>query len=205
MAESTIVRAILIDPSPIFRDGMRGCLNQGGHLVLSEARNLEETLQQLETLRPDLALLGPNLTENETLATCREINCQWSSIKTIIVSSYAEDPLFRADAIYAGTAGCLLPSVSHENCLEAVAKVVAGQSLFHHDELAHGYQPIKLTPREREILKLLSEEKKDKQIAKTLGTSVTTVRNHTQHILEKLEVHNRQEALRRAKRRGWPV
>jgi hypothetical protein len=44
MAESTIVRAILIDSSPIFRDGMRGCLIQGGHHVLSAARNLEETV-----------------------------------------------------------------------------------------------------------------------------------------------------------------
>lgn len=205
MTETASARVILVDPSSIFRDGMSSCLNQGGHLVVSEARNLEETLQQLELLQPGLALLGPNLTENETLAICREISCRRSSTKTIIITLYSQDALFRADAIYAGAAACLEPTISHEECLAAVLRVIAGQSLFQHSELSHGDLPIKLTQRERQVLKLLAEGKENTDIAHELGTSVVTIRNHAQHILEKLEVHSRQEAVRRARRRGWPV
>lgn len=205
MAETTIARAILVDSSSIFCDGIRKCLNQGGHLVLTQAHNLDETFRQLEAVQPNVAILGPNLTENEALAICREMSCRWPDIKTIIVSSYAQDTLFRADAIYAGAAGCLLPTANQESYLEAITMVMTGKNLFRHEELAPGYQPIRLTMREREILKLLGEGKGTQEIAQLLGTRVSTIRNHIQHILEKLQVHNRQAAVRRARRRGWPV
>lgn len=65
------------------------------------------------------------------------------------------------------------------------------------------FQPIVLTPREREVLKLLAEGKTDREIAAALALSAAAVRNHSQHILEKLDVHNRHEAVRRARRLGW--
>lgn len=205
MLETTCARAILVDHGPFFFDALRVCLGKAGHVVQNHAQNVEETLQQLQTDPLDLAIMGPSLTESESLSVCREISCRAPNTKRVIFTLLAEDPLFRADAIYAGASACLLQGIGHEECLQAVSTVIAGRGLFSMEELSHGMRPIKLTRRERETLKLIAEGKGDKEIADVLVVSVTTIRNHAQRVLEKLEVHNRQEALRRARRRGWPI
>ena len=80
---------------------------------------------------------------------------------------------------------------------------MTGHQLFSRGILSLAFQQIELTARERTVLKLLAESKTDREIAAALGLSVATVRNHSQHILEKLGVHNRHEAVRRARRLGW--
>ncbi len=205
MPETTTAQLIIVDSSPFFCDGMRTCLGAGGHVVLSHAHTIEDTLQLIDTLPLDSVILGPSLSEDESLAICREIACRCSSIKTVIFTSYAEDPLFRADAIYAGAAACLCPDITHKECLATVVAVMTGRSLFSREELVNGLQPIRLAGRERDVLKLLANGKSDSEIAKSLALQVRTVRNYVQRTLEKLSVHNRQEAVRRARRRGWPV
>lgn len=203
MSQVRTSRVIVVEVGSLFFEGMRHCLEIGRHVVLAHSRNLEEALQHLDLHRPDLAVIGPNLPEYESLAVCREIICRWPDTKTVLFSPYSEDPLFQADAVYAGAAACLLPVVACEDFLQAVAAVLAGQKLFSYEVLAHGFQPIALTPRERDVLKLLAEGKTDREIADKLTLQTRTVRNHSQRLLEKLGVSGRKDALRRAHRRGW--
>ncbi len=196
------VRVLLVDPSPPFYAGIRDCLMLGRHVPLGQVRNLEEALRQADSLHPDLILVGPHIVEDESLAVCREVSSRWPSIKTIIFTMHADDPLFQSDAVYAGAAACLWQGVTDEECLKAVDAVMAGHQLFSREILAPDRQPIALTAREREVLKLIAEGKTDREIANTLVLSHRTVRNYSQRILQKLGIHSRQEAVRRARRRG---
>ncbi len=113
-----------------------------------------------------------------------------------------KDPLFQTDAVYAGASACLPIGTSDAECLAAISAVMAGHQLFPREILAQGLQLIALTPRERAVLKLLAEGKTDREIANALTVKTATIRTHTQHILEKLGVHSRQEAVWRARHRG---
>jgi len=172
-------------------------------MALVHAQTLDNTLQQLDALHPDLIMIGPNFLEHESFAICREIISRWPGARIVLFSAQADDPLFQADAAHAGAAACLCPEVTHEECLAVIAGVMAGQRFFPYQALRQGFQVVKLTAREQEVLKLLAEGKTDREIASELVVKATTVRNHSQHILEKLSVHNRKEAVRRARRRGW--
>jgi len=152
---------------------------------------------------PALAVVGPNYAEFEGLALGRDILAQWPGIKLILYSHHAHDLFFQADAANVGIHACLPSNADATQTLNAVSAVLAGRLWFSHAVLSPLLRPEALTPREQEVLKLLAEDQPDKAIATVLGISVATVRNHSQHILEKLGVHRRQEAVRRARRLGW--
>lgn len=202
ITNSSTARVIIVDPTQYFCTGMRNCLAAGKHVVLGEARNLEEALHQLETLNPDLVVIGQNIAEHESLEICREITSRWPHIKTIIYTTLADDPLFQTDAVYAGASACLPIGTGDAECLAAITAVMSGHQLFPREILTEGLHPVALTPREREVLKLLAEGKTDKEIAQTLTLAFRTVRNHAHNILQKLDSRNRHEAVQRAKRRG---
>lgn len=193
MPEIIAARAIKIDPSSFFREGLDSCLSKGGHVAVLHASSPEEVWPQADTLHPDLALVGPNLAEDQSLALCRAMISRWPALKIILFSPHADDLLFQADAASAGA----------NACLAAITAVLAGHQLFSRGVLSQPFRPEELTAREREVLNLLAGEKTDREIAEMLGLSVNTVHNHSQRILEKLGVHERREAVRRARRRGW--
>ncbi len=197
------VRAVVVDASPLAYAGILECLNLGEHTVQGQARNLDEALQQLGATSTDLVVIGPSLSEDESLAVCREILCRWSSIKTIIITKHAGDPFYQADAVFSGAAACLPDTVTHQDCLAAIDEVMSGHLLFPREIMDQAFEPIELTARERAVLKLLAEGKSDREIARALCVEFTTVRTHSKNIIEKFGVHNRQEAVRRARRRGF--
>lgn len=92
--------------------------------------------------------------------------------------------------------------MTDEEYLAIIANAIAGHQLFTREILSLAFQAITLTAREREVLQLVIEGRTDPEIASVLAIKVPTVHNHTQHILEKLGVHDRHEAVRRARRRG---
>ena len=169
-------------------------------MVLAHAHSLAEAMERSGVLTPDLAVVGPNFTEYESLTLCRAILSRWPNIKVIIFSRHAADPLFQADAASAGANACLPREASEAETLAAVAAVMAGYLVFPREVLAEAFRPIDLTAREREVLRHLAEGKTDREIASALGLSHATVRNHSQRILEKLGVHERREVVRRARR-----
>lgn len=196
-------RAIILDPSSFFREGMDSCLSKGGHVTLAQGRSLTEVVQRLDALTPNLALVGPNFSELESLALCREMTCRWSALKVILFTRHANDPLFQADVAHAGANACLSREAGEAEFLEAIEAVMAGYQLFPRDVLSQVFQPAPLTPREREVLQLLAKGKTDRQIADALTLGLPTIRKHSHKIIEKLGVHERREAVRRARRLGW--
>jgi DNA-binding NarL/FixJ family response regulator len=200
MTETVAVRATIVDSRPLFRDAIRACLTKGGYVVLSQARDFDEAMRQADSLHPDLMIVGPHLAES-SLTVCREIVIHLPTVKVILFTAHADEVLFQADAVHAGVASCLRPESTTDECLAVIAKVMAGHQFFSNEILSLAFEPIKLTARELAVLRLMAEGKSDREIAATLGVTISTIRNHTQHILEKLNVHHRQ-ALWRARSRG---
>ncbi len=203
MAERTQARALVIDPSPLFCEGIADHLSRGGHTVLAHAPDEATGLQCAHSLEPNLVVLGPHLEADESLALCREITRQWPGIKMIVITGQADDPLFQADAACSGASACLPAEVSGQGCLSAIEAVMGGHLLFSREVLSQAFQPIRLSVREQEVLDLLAQGKSDREIAAALVLAVSTVRNHAQRLLAKLGVHSRAEAVQRARRRGW--
>ena len=168
---------------------------------MGQVSNLEEARQQVDALEPNLMILGPHLAESG-LAICCSITSRTPTLKRILFTAHANDLIFQADAVYAGVNALLFPESTEEDCLETIAKVMAGHQFFSNEVLALAFQQIDLTKRERQVLELVVQEKTDQEIANTLAISRFTIRNHTQRILEKLGVHGRKEAIWRARHRG---
>ncbi len=202
LPEAPPARTIL-DPSPFFCEGICSCLNAGGHVTLACAQNLDEIFQGQAALFPNLALVGPNILEHESLIVCRELIHRWPTLKIILFSHHVNDPLFQADAASAGASACLPREAGEQECLSTIAAVLAGHQLFSREVMSLAFRPIELTVREREVLQLLAQGKTDREIADALVLSITTVRKYSHQILEKLDVHTRHEAVRRAQRLGW--
>lgn len=201
MPETTFLRAFVIDPRPLFGGAMRACMSKGGHALLGQALTLSEGLSQVDSLQPDLLIVGPHVGESG-LTICRDIRHRLPTLKIILFTAHADDSLFQADAVYTGVSALVRPESTDAECLAVIAQLKAGQPFFPQEFLALASQPIHLTVRERDVLKLMAEGRTDHEVADALGLKVSTVRNHVQRILEKLSVRSRREAIWRAQRRG---
>jgi DNA-binding NarL/FixJ family response regulator len=93
-------------------------------MVVGQARNSQEALQQTDSPCPDLIIVGPHLAESG-LSVCREISRRLPTLKILLFTAHTDNPLFLADAANAGIAACLPPETTEEECLAMIAKVMA--------------------------------------------------------------------------------
>lgn len=196
------VRVVIFDPIEFFRIGLERCLEKAGHSVLGHACHLSDLPETLEGCVPDLVVIGPNFAEPDAFTLGRELLRRWPNVKLILYTSNATDPLVQVDAFHMGIRAVLPPSENSQlEMMKAIQAVLAGDPMF--TKAISKTHPATLTPREHDVLRLIAEGKSDREIAKALNLRVTTVRNYSQQILEKLGVHSRHDALRRARRLGW--
>lgn len=197
MAETATAHAIIVDPRRIFCSVISDCLTKGGHAVVGQVQSLDATKQLANSTYTNLVIIGPHFAE-QCLTVCQEIAAHQQTIKLIVFNKYASSPTFQADAIRVHASACLPPESNCDEWLATVAKVMVGQRCFSDEILYLAFHPPELTLREFDVLKLLADKKSDREIAKTLGIRFSTVRNHSQHILDKFNVCSRHEVIRRA-------
>jgi len=172
--------------------------------VGATAASGEEALAKLPQAAPDVLLLDlrmHGMSGVETLLAMKRAN---HSARVIILTSFETDEyIYRA--VQAGAQGYLLKDTSLKEMVEAIRTVHAGKRYIPRDiaaRLAERMMRTDLTPREIEILKLVSKGPTNKQIGHALGISENTVKNHVNSIIEKLEVSDRTEAATTAIQRG---
>jgi DNA-binding NarL/FixJ family response regulator len=198
---SAAATAITIDPSHFFREGMESCLFKAGFQPLSHAHSLAEALQALNGRVPALAAIGPNFTEPEAFALCRELLALWPDVQILLYTGHANDPRVQADAFHSGIRAVLTREAGEAETRATIAAIQRGEALFA--EAIRKSRPPSLTEREREVLKWMAEGKPDREIAHEMNVSYSTARTYAQRILEKLNVHERREAVWRGRRLGW--
>ncbi len=215
MTENDAIRVMLVDDHDMVRRGLATFLMAKQDLVLvGEAADGIEALEVCAEVQPDVILMDLIMPGMDGAETTRAIREQWPDVQVIALTSFQEKNLIK-EALEAGAIGYLLKNVTVEELSAAIRSAHAGQSalspeairvlLQDEEDTAEKIPDYKLTPREQEVLVLLVEGLNNRQIAERLFVSRATAKAHVSHILEKLDVSNRAEAITLALRRKLVV
>jgi two-component system NarL family response regulator len=199
------IRILIVDDHPVVRAGLTSMLGTQAELdVIGTASSGEEALAKLRQVEPDVVLLDLRMHGMSGVDTLLAMKQSAHDTRVIILTSFETDEdIYRA--VQAGAHGYLLKDTSLREMVEAIRAVHAGKRYIPRDiaaRLAERMMRTDLTPREIEILKLLSKGPTNKEIGRALNISENTVKNHVNSIIEKLEVSDRTEAATTAIQRG---
>ncbi|MFB3817804.1 MAG: response regulator [Candidatus Methylomirabilales bacterium] len=210
------IRILLVDDHALFRKGIASLLgSEPDFEVVGEAASGREAVERARELMPDVILMDvfmPGGSGPEATARIKEI-LPYVRIVMLTISEEDED-LF--EAVKSGAQGYLLKKIEPQALFgtlrgvmqgEApISRMMAGKILGEFSRLAkEPAAPAKgasLTPREHEVLELITQGKSNKEIASALSMAENTVKNHLKNILEKLHLENRVQAATFALRQG---
>ena len=204
------IRIVIADDHPIFRDGLRKLLTlEEDFVVVAEARDGKEVLEVLEEHQPDILLLDLKMPGLDGLTALQKLQSSKSRTKVIVLTA-SEDKNQFVQAMKFGTCGIVLKQTATELLIKSIRKVHAGEIwLDSHTTAAVMRQfssPIEQMPlngrdrdrsplsqREREIVILVAQGFKNKEMAEKMFISEQTVKNHLHNIFDKLGVSDRLE------------
>lgn len=197
-------RVVIAEDYTILRKGLKALLMTYPQMeVVGEAQNGHEAIHQVETLKPDLLLLDLSMPRLNGLEAIREIKKKSIQTRILVLTVHKEEDYILA-AFEAGADGYILKEASHNEFEVALDSVLSGKRYMSPDiseMVIEGYligkKAIKketswdtLTPREREILKLVAEGHTSKKVAEMLFLSVKTVDRHRANLMKKLNLHS---------------
>jgi two-component system, NarL family, response regulator DevR len=207
------VRVFLLDDHEIVRRGVKELLEAEGDLeVVGEAGTAAEALARIPPTRPDVAVLDVRLPDGDGVQVCREIRSSHPEIQCLMLTSFADDQaLF--EAIMAGASGYVLKQIKGADVVEAVRSVAAGRSLLDPSVTARVVERLRkgseedellarLSPQERNILRLIADGLTNRQIAEQVHLAEKTVKNYVSNLLAKLGMERRTQAAVYAARLG---
>jgi DNA-binding NarL/FixJ family response regulator len=179
--------------------------------VVGTATSGTDAVERIRALEPDVVLLDLGLPGIDGIEVTKRLRKELPWIEVLIFTIFDDEEKVLA-AIRAGASGYLLKGMEAQRIVEAIQEVHKGGSVvqpqlarrllrhFQRQPSPESYPP--LSPREREILVLISKGLSNPQVAGTLGVSRATVRTHLEHIYAKLDVSNRTEAVTEGIRKG---
>ena len=210
-------RLIVADDHALVRKGIEGMLQGEPDLVIvGEAADGREALELCHRLRPDLVLMDVCMPQMDGLAATRAIKKEMPATGVLVLTTY-EDADYLLEAVGAGASGYVIKDASCFELADAVRRALRGESPLDQ-ELAMrllrrmtagnkqttvpapvvdgetGLLPEPLTPREREVVRLLAQGRTNRQIAQELVISFATAKVHVEHIIAKLKVSDRSQA-----------
>ena len=209
------IKVLLVDDQQLMRDGIKMLLElEDGIELAAEARNGNEAIRLYNQHRPDVVLMDiemPNLNGIEATKKIRQLD---QHARILILTTFGQEDYVSA-ALLAGAKGFLLKAVSGEELADGIRKVNNGESILDGQStevLLDSYRLLSqqttkpnnalLNTREEQILKLIAEQKNNRSIAIKLQLAEGTVKNYISHILEKLHVRDRNQAVQAAKELG---
>ena len=203
--EARITSILLVDDHPIVREGLRAVINgQAGMHVVGEASNGQEALDQFKALAPDVVLLDLRMPGVDGLQAATFICAEDASAKVVILTTYQdEEDIYRV--LQVGVRGYMLKSAPISELVSCIKAVAVGKTWVPPSVgsvLARRVAAPELTRREQQVLHSMANGKSNKEIGVALNISEGTVKVHMTHILEKLKVSGRTEAIGAAVKRG---
>lgn len=199
------IRVLLVDDHHMVRMGIFGWIKKSADIeVVAEACNGAESISLFEQHQPDVVLMDRQLPDFEGIEATRRILAKCPAARIVVLSIDETEEAIHA-AEQAGACGYLSKSLSRNALLGAIRSVAAGERHFRGEigaRLAERSIRVSLSPREREVLQLVAEGRANKEIGGFLGLSLSTVKNHLAHILQKLDAPDRTRAVTIALERG---
>jgi DNA-binding NarL/FixJ family response regulator len=212
------IRILIVDDQTMFRQGMRVLLSsQPDFEVAGEAADGEEALAKAAALKPQVVLMDLRMPLLDGAAATRRLRAAQPACRVIVLTTFEEDAAV-FDSLRAGAIGYLLKDAPTEKLYEAIRAAARGESFLQPSvaaklvaefarlsEQAPTWSQVlaePLSPRELEILRLLSSGATNKEIASQLVLAEGTVKNHVTNILTKLDVTDRTAAAIKAKELG---
>lgn len=197
-----MIRVVLGDDHTLVRKGIKALLDSSIAEVVGEAEDGRALLRAVRTLKPDIALVDVSMPLLNGIEATRRIKRLSRETRVIILSMYA-DKGYIGQARRAGAWGYVRKDEAPDRLLAAIESVAGGAPYFPGgvpQEAEEGAPP--LTEREREVLQLIAEGKRNAEIAQIMSRSLHTVRNHRARLMRKLGAHSAAELVEAAERLG---
>jgi DNA-binding NarL/FixJ family response regulator len=200
------IRLLIVDDHPVVRDGLVSILHEGEPdlEVVGEAGDGKEAVVTWRNLRPTVTIMDLQLPGQSGVEAVQAIRREDPDARILVLTTFDGDADIQR-ALEAGARGYLLKSVRRATLIEAVRAVAAGQRYLPPAtaaRLLEAMESERLTPRELDVLKLLGEGQRNREIADALGLAEPTVKIHVNNLLRKLEAKDRTEATVIALKRG---
>ena len=196
-------RIVIVEDHTVIRQGLKALLNSSGDLeVVGEAGDGLNAIRCIVKDTPDLVLLDLSMPKMNGMSVIKEISKQCPDTGILVLTMH-KDEEYVLEAFQSGANGYCLKASSSDELLVAINAVLAGKTYVSpeiSDRVLEGYLETKmklkeasswdrLTQREREVLKLVGEGYRNKEIADYLCISVKTVEKHRANIMQKLDLH----------------
>jgi DNA-binding NarL/FixJ family response regulator len=207
------IKILIADDHAIMRDGIRALLSLNEDIeIVGEASTGQEALEKTAALSPDVVIMDIAMPGMDGLEATRRILKQNPKSRVLILTQH-DDKEYVLSAIRAGSAGYLPKRALGSELLSAIRAVHRGESFLYpsaasalitdyRSQAQAGDAYYQLTPREREVFKLIAEGYTSREIADKLFISLKTVTGHRTKLMEKLDLHNRTELIKYAMRKG---
>jgi DNA-binding NarL/FixJ family response regulator len=209
------IKILLADDHKITRDGLKALLeSQKNMIVIGEAENGRQAVRLASELAPDVIVMDINMPELNGIEATRQIIAELPETKIIALSMYS-DKRYVVGMLKAGVSGYLLKNCAFDELVSAITAVIANQNYMSQKiantvmkdyanilESSDASPASTLTAREREVLQLIAEGLKTKDIATRIHVSVKTVETHRQQVMRKLNAKSVAELTKIALREG---
>ena len=205
-----MTRVLIADDDHLMRAGLAELLTADSEIeIVGQASTGREAVEQARRLSPDVVLMDIRMPDLDGIGATRELSRVAPAAKVLILTTFEQDD-YVFGALRAGASGFLLKRTRPEELIAAVHTIAAGDSLLSPSvtrlvidrmaqqptpELAAQGKVDQLTPREREVLQLIARGLSNREIATALVVEESTIRTHVKHILMKLDLRDRVQAV----------
>jgi DNA-binding NarL/FixJ family response regulator len=200
-----VIRVMVVDDHPLFREGIAAVLEGEEKIALvAEAANGREAIERFRAFCPDVTLMDLKLPDISGIEAIKSIRLEFPSARFIVLTTYRGD-VQALRALMAGATGYMLKTSLRTDLVDAIRAVHQGQRRIPPEiakELAEHVTDDNLTEREVEVLRRVSAGRSNKIVADQLNLTEATVKAHMKHILSKLGANDRTHAVTIALKRG---
>lgn len=204
------IRILIAEDQQLVRQGLAALLKAEDVEIVGEADDGEAAVDMARSHKPDIVLMDLSMPVLDGVEATRRIKRVAPQIRVLILT-VANCERRVAEALAAGADGYALKKLGHEELMAAIGAVRAGKHYLGpglNEEQVREYLDgadtvaVALTAREREVLRLIAQGLKNREIAETLSIAIKTVETHRTKIMQKLDLHNSAELATYAIRRG---
>ncbi|MFM8635078.1 MAG: response regulator [Planctomycetia bacterium] len=203
---------VVIDDHEIVRHGLASLFKDSAIRIVADAADIDSGMKAVRKTKPEVVLLDVRLGDADGLEAIKRIRSTSTASRVVVISAF-DNPTYIARAISAGAHDYVLKTASRAEMIEAVTNAAAGKEPARASELrrvagamanksALVESDVQLTPRESQVLRLITMGLSNQEIADSLEISVETVKEHVQNLLRKMSLNDRTQAAVWAIRHG---